>query len=271
MLIKTSGVIFEITVQGWDGNQWSPNLADELLTDDWLLAHQSDREGYTLTQAEFAEFVALVKSDAESYNAGGNAGEWLIRGDHAPAEIAVSVAKVCADEDSADAKATIWQVQVLSAKAPAHKKDWHNGMVTDADDAHVVKSLSPIAWFLSREDALAELSKYDSYVDVYGTAHEYQIEGYLAVDLTDDGTWDFTGDLYVREYPYVKVYAESPYYGLRFVQLFENLDEAEEEVASSWGGEPWTANLEDSENVLHFKNLDGETVKTEAVQREKEV
>ena len=268
MLIKTNGVIFELTVQGWDGKQWGANMADELLTDAWLLDHQVDefRQGYTLTQPEFAEFVALVTSDAESYNAGGNAGEWLIRGDHAPAEIAVSVTKVCDDEDSADAKTTIWQLQRMSAKAPAHKKDWHNGMVTDADDA--LKSLSPIAWFLSREAALAELSKYDSYVDDYGTAHEYQVEEYLVGDLADDSTWDLTGDLYVREYPYVQVYAESPYYGLRFVQLFKSLDEAEREVASSWGGEPWTANLEDSETVLHYKNLDGATIKTQAVQRE---
>lgn len=82
MLIKKeSEKVFELTVKGWDGKRWSSDIAEELLVDPWWLDHQDDKfgEGYTLTQAEFDEVVALLKSDAENYNAGGDAGEWLVR------------------------------------------------------------------------------------------------------------------------------------------------------------------------------------------------
>lgn len=84
--VKESNKIYSIEIYGLKDQQWSPSFADDVLTDVWMLEHQTEdfREGYTLTQKEFAEFTANLKADEESYNNGSTAGEWLERNEEYP-------------------------------------------------------------------------------------------------------------------------------------------------------------------------------------------
>ena len=78
--IKENKKVYEISLKGWEDNQWSTNMSDDVLTDCWWLNHQTEefREGYTLTQAEFDDFWKQLQHDVEVYNEGGTI-EWFQR------------------------------------------------------------------------------------------------------------------------------------------------------------------------------------------------
>ena len=151
----------------------------------------------------------------------------------------------------------IYQLQCISCTAPKNKADWCNGMVTDADAAHVVKDMEHIDWFLSKRDAMEALARYNSYVNEYGEAYEYQVEECIVGDINDNGTWDW-GDREIAPYPYVKVVAENNHsYRKRFVDIFVN-----EDSADYWIDEEWLEdNLFEDEIALHYQNMNGEDIK----------
>lgn len=153
---------------------------------------------------------------------------------------------------------TIWQLQEVSAAAPKRKADWCNGMVTDADSAHVIKELEPLEWFLSKADAMAALKFHDCYVDQFAEAHEFRVEECIVGDLEDEDTWNWAGSIDVGNYPYIKVYAESRYSNKQqFIELFDSMEDADWTIDEEWMAE----NLDEDIVALHYINMEGEEIK----------
>lgn len=163
---------------------------------------------------------------------------------------------------------TIYQLQCLSCAAPKNKADWRNGMVTDADPAHVVKNFEALDWHLSKKEALENLKIYNSYVDNYNDAHEYCVEEYIVGDLDDNGTWEW-GDIYLSDYPYIKIYIEdNRHTDYLFEDYFSDMEEADNYIDDDWIEE----HLHDDDIAIHYLNMDGAEVKTISIDslREKE-
>ena len=79
MLIKVKETqnVYEIRLQGWDGNAWSVDLSNDLLTD------MTYHDGMEMTQKEFDEYVEWLEADVKRYNNGGSV-EWYERNDEYP-------------------------------------------------------------------------------------------------------------------------------------------------------------------------------------------
>ncbi|WP_293849154.1 hypothetical protein [uncultured Phascolarctobacterium sp.] len=98
MLIKVQETknVYDIRLQGWDGNAWSVDLSNDLLTD------MTYHDGMEMTQQEFSEYVEWLEADVERYNNGGSV-EWYERNDEYPEndyeEFSVDVAFSYTDED----------------------------------------------------------------------------------------------------------------------------------------------------------------------------
>lgn len=149
---------------------------------------------------------------------------------------------------------TIWRFQEVSAAAPKCKADWRNGMVTDADSAHVIKELEPLDWFLSKADAMAALKFHDCYVDQFDEAHEFRVEECVVGDLDDEETWNWAGNVYVGEYPYIKLCDDND----NFLRLFEDIDDAR------WYADDndWLVEqgLDEGEHTLRLVNMDSKEI-----------
>ena len=151
----------------------------------------------------------------------------------------------------------IWYLEEVRAAAPKKRKDWHNGMVQDSDPAHVVKEVEWIDWFFSKKEALTELKAHECYVD-YDEAHEFCVEGVIVGDIDDQYTWEFSGDCYVGNYPYVAVYVEdNRHIEYQFLELFDDLKDAERNIDDQWLED----NIGEDDVKLHFFNMDREEIK----------
>ena len=160
----------------------------------------------------------------------------------------------------------IWYLEEVRAAAPKKKKDWHNGMVQDSDPAHVVKDVELIDWFFSKAEALAELKRHECYVD-YDEAHEFCVENVIIGDIDDQYTWEFGGDCYVGNYPYVAVYIKNKYHvENRFVELFDDVDDANWNIDEEWLAD----NLEEGDEALIYVNMDGEKIASFKVELKEE-
>ena len=94
--IKETQNVYEIRLQGWDGNAWSCDLSNDLLTD------MTYHDGMEMTQQEFSEYVEWLEADVERYNNGGSV-EWYERSEEYPEndyeEFSADVAFSHTDED----------------------------------------------------------------------------------------------------------------------------------------------------------------------------
>lgn len=72
--IKETQKVYEIRLQGWDGNAWSVDLSNDLLTD------MDYHDGMELSQEEIDEYVEWLDEEVNRYNNGGSV-EWYERSD----------------------------------------------------------------------------------------------------------------------------------------------------------------------------------------------
>ena len=70
--VKETQKVYEISLKGWDGNAWSVDLSNELLTD------MTYYDGMEMSQKEFDEYVEWLEDDVARYNNGGSV-EWYER------------------------------------------------------------------------------------------------------------------------------------------------------------------------------------------------
>lgn len=150
---------------------------------------------------------------------------------------------------------TVWELQELSAEAPKNKANWRNGMITDADSAHVVKELESLDWFLTKPDAIAALKFHDCYVDQFDEAHEFRVEECTVGDLDDKGTWNWPGNVYVGEYTYIKLYDDND----NLLKLLEDVDDAVlYAVDNNWLIEQ---GLDEGEHTLYLVDMNNKEIK----------
>ena len=67
--VKETQKVYEISLKGWDGNAWSVDLSNDLLTD------MTYHDGMEMSQKEFDEYVEWLEDDVARYNNGGSV-EW---------------------------------------------------------------------------------------------------------------------------------------------------------------------------------------------------
>ena len=70
--VKETQKVYEISLKGWDGNAWSVDLSNDLLTD------MDYQDGMEMSQKEFDEYVEWLERDVARYNNGGSV-EWYER------------------------------------------------------------------------------------------------------------------------------------------------------------------------------------------------
>ena len=70
--VKETQKVYEISLKGWDGNAWSVDLSNDLLTD------MDYQDGMEMSQKEFDEYVEWLEDDVARYNNGGSV-EWYER------------------------------------------------------------------------------------------------------------------------------------------------------------------------------------------------
>ena len=70
--VKETQKVYEISLKGWDGNAWSVDLSNDLLTD------MDYHDGMEMSQKEFDEYVEWLEDDVNRYNNGGSV-EWYER------------------------------------------------------------------------------------------------------------------------------------------------------------------------------------------------
>lgn len=94
--VKETQKVFRITLQGWEGNAWSCDLSNDLLTD------MSIHDGMEMGQKEFDEYVEWLQDDVNRYNNGGSV-DWFERSEDYPKndyeELMVDVEYSYTDED----------------------------------------------------------------------------------------------------------------------------------------------------------------------------
>lgn len=158
-----------------------------------------------------------------------------------------------------------YKIEKLTAELSLHPCEWHNGMVFDAErDCEILTGT-----YTDFEEAKKVLAAHEGrakYMDggpvTYTDVTEYQISTWEGEEGSEEDEWEYVGDDYIGNLPYVKLYDDGNYYrGVPpvncFIDYFDSLDDADRAVQD----EDWQQKLTSGEHVLAFVNMDGEVIK----------